>query len=115
MPTMTRRAGSFTFAGDAPRKSGRRRWIVALALPLLVGLGVWWYFQPSARPALVSSLLGDVLPVAPSATTTLYRWQDENGEWVVSDRPPPDGVAYEEVRYREDTNVLPPADPADDD
>lgn len=33
-----------------------------------------------------------------SAGDTLYRWQDESGNPVLSDRPPPAGVAYETIR-----------------
>nr|PZN70433.1 MAG: hypothetical protein DIU62_00120 [Pseudomonadota bacterium] len=26
-----------------------------------------------------------------------YRWKDAKGQWVLSDRPPPEGTSYEEI------------------
>ena len=39
--------------------------------------------------------------------TTVYRWQDADGGWHVSDQPPPPGTSFEAERYTRDTNVLP--------
>ncbi len=72
---------------------------VAVAAAALAG---YWYVTPQARP----SWLGDRLPVADHAEVRLYRWRDASGQWQVSDQPPPDGVPYEIVSYRHDTNVL---------
>jgi hypothetical protein len=43
----------------------------------------------------------------PPATTTLYKWQNSKGEWVVSDAPPAGDVPYQEMQYRSDVNVMP--------
>jgi hypothetical protein len=40
-------------------------------------------------------------------TTRVYQWRNANGEWQVSDRPPPDGVEFTVQSYRSDDNVLP--------
>lgn len=41
-----------------------------------------------------------------SHTTTVYKWQDADGEWHFSNTPPPQGVASQIQTYRADTNVI---------
>lgn len=64
----------------------------------------WWHFHPQARPAWV----GGWLPTADSAVVTVYRWQDEQGQWHLSDQPPDSG-SYETLQLRHDENVAIPA------
>lgn len=45
---------------------------------------------------LTTCLLGSGLSL-PTAAETLYRWVDERGDPVHSDRPPPKGVEYEVI------------------
>ncbi len=73
-----------------------------LMLIVLTAL-VYWYFNPSSRPAW----LADKLPASASATTTVYKWTAENGLTMVSDHKPPEGVEYEVLEYRNDQNVIP--------
>ncbi|MGD8484315.1 MAG: DUF4124 domain-containing protein [Thioalkalispiraceae bacterium] len=40
-------------------------------------------------------------------TTTVYKWQDANGQWQVSNQPPPGDIPYETLEYHRDTNVVP--------
>lgn len=48
---------------------------------------------------LRSTILVLSIASVPLAAETIYRWQDDRGNLVVSDRPPEDGtVAYETVR-----------------
>ena len=70
---------------------------------LVAGTAALWYLRPDLRPGWVP----EALPMSPSATITMYRWRDANGEWVVSDEPPSADVPFEEVSYRLDTNTLP--------
>lgn len=86
----------------------RRSWrpLLWLAVAGLAGAAGYWYFNPQDRPQWVTQKL----PVAPSARVSLYRWQNEAGEWVVSDQKPPDGVEFEAVEYRHDANVMPAPD-----
>lgn len=44
-------------------------------------------------------------------TTRLYKWQDEHGQWQVSDQPPAAGIDYETLEYRHDVNVVPAVKP----
>jgi len=41
-----------------------------------------------------------------SKTTTVYKWQDADGEWHFSNTPPPEGIASQVQTYRADTNVI---------
>ena len=45
--------------------------------------------------ALVTGLLA--LSSGAAEATTMYRWTDDNGNPVVSDRPPPQGTPYTEI------------------
>lgn len=69
----------------------------------ILAAGVYLYFNPQHRPEFLVSYL----PASPTSETRLYRWKDENGEWVVSDQLPRDIKDYEVVSYRHDANVLP--------
>lgn len=40
-------------------------------------------------------------------TTTVYKWQDADGEWHFSNTPPPQGVASQIQTYHSDTNTMP--------
>jgi len=52
------------------------------------------------RPLFLSALTACALlaGTAPVHAETYYRWTDENGRPVHSDRPPPKGIDYEVVR-----------------
>ena len=39
--------------------------------------------------------------------TTIYKWRDAQGNWQITDRPPPEGAPYEILKYRSDANILP--------
>ena len=84
-------------------------WLI-LALLLVGALGAYWYFNPDRQPNWVA----DKMPTSADAKVTLYRWQDASGEWTVSSEPPAEGVEYEIVNYRHDTNVMPPVEPEDE-
>ncbi len=72
-----------------------------LLLALIVGVLLLFY------PAKLQEWTRDTPLQPPPSTTTLYKWQDSNGEWVVSDTPPAEGIPYQEMKYRSDVNVLP--------
>lgn len=77
-------------------------WLLALLL-VVGGLLAWWWLNPASAPYWAK----ERLPWLFVTETTLYRWQDENGHWHVTDQPPADRP-YEVVEYRSDANVLPP-------
>ena len=85
----------------------KRRWAVLIVLlGAVLIIASWWYYDPAARPGW----LAERLPTAPGAEVELYRWQGADGQWHLSSEPPPAGTEYETVRYRHDTNVLPPVE-----
>lgn len=52
-------------------------------------------------------LLGDT-PLAPGpSVTTAYKWRDADGNWQLSDRPPPPGTAYETLEADPNANIVP--------
>ncbi len=62
-------------------------------------------------PALLQGLsqirsMTETLDDTDSKTTTVYKWQDADGEWHFSNTPPPPGVASQVQTYRADTNVI---------
>lgn len=84
----------------------RLPWLLAL---LLTGLASYVWYDDSLRETLLNRL-----PVAvKSDTTPLYRWQDAQGHWQLSDQPPA-GRSYEVVRYPRDLNVVPAVKPEED-
>lgn len=87
-------------------KGGQRgRALVWLLVLVLIAGGLLMYWR--AYPARAPGWLRDVAPVLFVTRTRLYRWQDEAGDWHVSDTPP-EGRDYEVVEYRSDANTLPP-------
>jgi hypothetical protein len=37
----------------------------------------------------------------------MYKWQNNQGVWQYTQKPPPEGVPFEEIEARSDVNVLP--------
>ncbi len=69
----------------------------------LVG-GIYLYQNPDLRDRVedLSSEAG-----LSKKTTHVYKWQNDRGEWQITDQLPPEGADYEILDYREDVNVLP--------
>ena len=76
-------------------------WFI-LVIAVGLGLAVYWYYQPHSAPDWVREPLSRMT----QTTAPLYRWQDERGQWQITDRPP-QGRPYETVIYRRDANVMP--------
>ena len=75
-----------------------------LLVALLLAGGVYLYLNPEHRSRLVTSTTNVVTPVS---TSRVYKWRNDRGEWQLTDRLPPDGIAYEVLEHRSDENVLP--------
>jgi len=84
--------------------------LIILLLFALTGAGGYLYLNPDVWQPWVK---GTPLEPAPSKTQ-LYKWQDENGQWQITDRPPEGSTSYEILEYRRDTNIV-PSIPVDDD
>lgn len=75
-------------------------WILLL---IVIAAGYYLYQDPKLR----NQIMGKVHQVAPELNqTTLYKWQDEKGQWQVTDRPP-QGRPYQAISAEDQTNVLP--------
>ncbi len=81
--------------------------LIILLLVALSGVCGYLYFSPNSWPEVWQAWVkGTPLESAPSKTQ-LYKWQDENGQWQITDRPPEGGTLYENLEYRSDTNIVP--------
>lgn len=84
------------------------RWKTGLIwlIVILVGLGgaaTYLHQNPDQVPEWAAkSGLGRELQ-----STTVYKWQDDAGNWHISDQKPAESVEYQEGQYARDTNVLP--------
>ncbi|MGD9168799.1 MAG: hypothetical protein PVI97_01900 [Candidatus Thiodiazotropha sp.] len=72
-----------------------------LLLGLVVGGMLMFY------PEKLKEWSKDTPLEAPPTSTTLYKWQNSKGEWVVSGDPPVEDIPYQKMNYRSDANVLP--------
>ena len=72
--------------------------IVALAF------GAYYLYQ---NPQTVQPLVEGTPLEGQVGVTSLYRWRDQEGTLHITDKPPEGGIAYETVRYRHDTNIVP--------
>jgi hypothetical protein len=78
--------------------------LVWLLLVLLLAGGIFLYLNPDYRNRLATSASSLVTPVA---TSRVYKWRNDKGEWQLTDTLPPEGVRYETLEHRTDENVLP--------
>lgn len=78
----------------------------ALLIFIAILAGVAWYLysEPEKRDWIKQKT--KALTPGPQ-TTTLYKWQDANGQWQVSNTPPPEGTPHETLKYRDDVNLIP--------
>jgi len=89
---------------------------LSLLIILIIALVAGAFFlapdnPDDGSPALLQGLsqirnMTEGLGDAESKTTTVYKWQDADGEWHFSNTPPPQGVASQVQTYRADTNVI---------
>jgi len=55
-----------------------------------------------------SKILGKVHQIAPELNhSTLYKWQNSQGEWQVTDKPPKKGIAFTTISSQDQVNVMP--------
>lgn len=77
--------------------------LTIVLLMALSGAGVYLYLNPDIWQPWVKGT-----PLEPDPTKTrLYKWQDENGQWQITDYPPTGNVSYENLEYSSDTNIIP--------
>ena len=79
----------------------RLLWVL-LAVALIGG--IYFYQNPDFR-VLIEDLSSEA--GLSKKTAHVYKWQNDRGEWQITDQLPPEGTDYEILNYREDLNVLP--------
>ena len=78
--------------------------MAAVILTLLVAAGIYVYFD---QPGYVRDVLEKTPFALPATITHAYKWQGADGTWHITDDPPPDGIVYEKMTVRSDTNIVP--------
>jgi len=76
---------------------------IFILLIVLSGAGAYLYLNPDVWQPWVK---GSPLDPAPTKTQ-VYKWQDENGQWQITDRQPTGGIPYEILEYSSDANIVP--------
>lgn len=87
------------------------RLLLAIVIVALAFGGYYLYQNPHEVEPFVK---GTPLEAA-AGVTSFYRWRDVKGSLNITDEPPPDGIPYEIVRYRHDTNIVPSPEPGKSD
>ncbi|HEB93020.1 MAG TPA: DUF4124 domain-containing protein [Gammaproteobacteria bacterium] len=90
--------------------------LLSLLIVLIIVLVAGAFFlapdnPDDGSPALLQGLsqirsMAEGLGDEESHTTTVYKWQDADGEWHFSNTPPAQGIASQVQTYRADTNVI---------
>lgn len=77
---------------------------IVIVLTLAAAAGVWRFYPELVRPLVEQTPLKGAL----STSTPVYQWRDAQGNWQVTDQPPPEGTPYQVKQYSLDANILPP-------
>lgn len=71
----------------------------------LIGAASFYLYQDTT---LRSKFMGKVHQLAPELNqSTLYKWQNNKGEWQITDKPPGKGIAFTTVNSQDQINVMP--------
>lgn len=73
-------------------------WIIVLIV--IVILGYAW-IDPEFRSVLMETT------GTKQKSTKVYKWQDKNGKWHITNTRPAPGIPYTEQEYLHNTNVIP--------
>lgn len=91
----------------------QRHLIIGVVLALAAGGGyAWWQNEQRIRQQRTEQLEQAARAAkAPAHARTdnppLYKWKDDQGQWHITDQPPPNGLPFEKVQVNPDVNVLP--------
>lgn len=81
-----------------------KNWLLFIIV-VFIAAGIFVYQDPEYR-AWFERQSDQVLPDTVTHNKA-YRWQDANGQWQLSDKPPAEGIDFEVVEYHKDANVIP--------
>ena len=88
--------------GTAQPFESMKKGFVIISL-LVAGIAAYLYY--GNPPTWLKETLKQNIPIKKS--TSVYKWQDKQGNWQITDTPPAAGVPYETLNYHHDTNILP--------
>jgi hypothetical protein len=78
------------------------KYFVLLAL---ITVAAFYLYQDKS---LQRKLVGKVHQVAPELNhSTLYKWQNNKGEWQITDKPPAKGISFTTISSQDQINVIP--------
>ena len=76
-----------------------------LVLLTFIAVAAFYIYQDKG---LQQKLIGKVHQVAPELNrSTLYKWQNNKGEWQITDKPPAKGIAFTTISSQDQINVMP--------
>ena len=77
------------------------KYIILLSI---IGLTAFYIYQDKN---LQKNLMGKVHEVAPELNqSTLYKWQNNKGEWQITDKPPASGISFTTISSQDQINVM---------
>ena len=68
---------------------------------ILIALALLAYFDPEFR-SFIKEFTGST-----QSASKVYKWKDKDGNWQITDAPPPGSIEYTEQEYLHDANVMP--------
>lgn len=75
-----------------------------ILLAIITTAALYVYLDESVQ----KELLAKVHQVTPELNkSTLYKWQNSNGEWQITDKPPRKGVTFTTITSQDQVNVVP--------
>ena len=77
-----------------------------LILAAILTAVVWYIYDDPQLSHKVKKEVKQLIPPQ-DKTTTVYKWRDAQGNWQITDQPPPAGMPYESLEYQSNTNVMP--------
>lgn len=76
-----------------------------LVLICIVGSITFYIYSDEA---FYAKLLGKFHQAVPELNkSTLYKWQNKQGEWQITDTPPPKGILFSTITSQDQVNILP--------
>lgn len=79
---------------------------ILFILAVILAAVVWYVYHDPQLSRDIKTEVNQLLPEQ-QRTTTVYKWQDKQGNWQITDHPPQTGIKYEKLEYQSNTNVMP--------
>lgn len=80
---------------------------IIFLLIVVSAAAAYLYFNPADRPDIVQEWVKGTPLQPPPTKTYVYKWQDANGQWQITDKAPQGNIKYQKLEYSSDTNIVP--------